>query len=58
LRTDIEALGESVGAGMGTKERRAMIEASVKAQVVKNPKVVWTRLRALCMTAVGHGMEK
>jgi hypothetical protein len=49
LRTETVALGEPAGAGTGTIERRAIIEARVKAQVVKNPKVVWRRLRALCM---------
>jgi hypothetical protein len=45
----MEARGEPVGAGTGMIERRAIMQARVKAQLVKYPKVVWRRLRALCI---------
>ena len=48
-RTDNDALGEPVGLGKGVIVRMAIMQASVKAQLVKNPKVVWRRFRALCI---------
>ena len=48
-RTEIEALGDAAGAGKGMMLRRARMEARVKAHEVKNPKVVWSRLRELCI---------
>ena len=45
----MEAVGGVEGAGTGRMERSAMMEASVKAQEVKKPKVVWRRVRALCI---------
>ena len=47
--TEIEALGEEVGVGMGTTERTAMMAARANAQEVKKPKTFWMRFRVLCM---------
>ena len=49
-------MGEEVGDGKGMRERMAIMEARVKAQVVMNPKAFCARVRALCIVACFLGL--
>lgn len=50
-------MGEEVRVGNGRRERTAIIDASVNAQVVMNPKAFWRRARALCMVTGGRWLR-
>ena len=51
------APGREESGGYGIREISAIRRARVKAQVVKKPKVFWTRLRVLCILAGGRSQE-